>query len=207
MRILYVTLLVVVVDQVSKLLVKGFWIPSLNMYHAGMQLGESIPLIGNFFRLTFIENPGMAFGIDLGGKIFLTGFSFLASLGILYYLFKIRREGVGIRFSLAMILGGAIGNLIDRIFYGLLFGEGALFYGKVVDFFDVDFVHINLFGYQLNRFPIFNVADSCVTIGVLLMLFFHREFSGDEQLHKSGEAQPVGNGAASDLHPSGEPHS
>jgi len=70
-------------------------------------LGSSHAILGDFFRLTYIENPGMAFGIDVGGKLFLTLFSIVASAGILYYLFKIRGEALVIRFSLAMILGGA----------------------------------------------------------------------------------------------------
>ncbi len=72
MRVLYVTGLVVLFDQVVKLLVKGFEIPFLNLYVSGMALGTSYPIFGDFLRLTFIENPGMAFGIDLGGKLFLT---------------------------------------------------------------------------------------------------------------------------------------
>ncbi|MEX0602781.1 MAG: signal peptidase II, partial [Bacteroidota bacterium] len=72
MRILYVTGAIVVIDQITKLLVKGFSIGWLGVYHPGMPLGSSIPVIGDFLRLTFIENPGMAFGIDIGGKLFLT---------------------------------------------------------------------------------------------------------------------------------------
>ena len=65
-----------------------------------------------------------------------------------------------------MILGGAVGNMIDRMFYGVLYGEAPLFYGKVVDFFDVDFPDIDLLGYQLTRWPVFNIADASVTVGV-----------------------------------------
>ena len=181
MRVLYVTAIIVVLDQATKLLVKGFSLPFVDYYHAGMQLGASIPLLGDFFRLTFIENPGMAFGIDIGGKLYLTAFSTLASIGIVYYLFKIRQEALIIRVSLAMILGGAIGNLIDRVFYGVMFGEGPLFYGKVVDFFDLDFFNINVGGFHISRWPVFNIADAAVSIGVLLLLVFHRKFTAVEE--------------------------
>jgi signal peptidase II len=73
-----------------------------------------------------------------------------------------------------MILGGAVGNLIDRLFYGVLYGDGPLFYGRVVDFLDVDFFNVNILGYHMSRWPVFNIADSAVTIGVLLLLIFHR---------------------------------
>ncbi len=177
MKVLYVTGCIVVIDQVSKLLVKGFEIPFLNLYHSGMPLGASYPLIGDFLRLTFIENPGMAFGIDVGGKLFLTLFSIAATIGIFIYLYKIRNEAFVIRLSLAMILGGAIGNLIDRVFYGVIFGEGSLFYGKVVDFIDVDFFNFELLGYHMTRWPVFNFADASVSIGVILLLIFHRQFT------------------------------
>jgi signal peptidase II len=177
MRVLYVTGTIIVVDQISKLLVKGFEIPLLNIYHAGAPLGASYPILGDFLRLTYIENPGMAFGIDIGGKLFLTVFSIAASIGIFFYLFKIRREAAVIRLSLAMILGGAVGNLIDRVFYGVVFGEGPLFHGKVVDFIDVDFFNIEFWGFHLSRWPVFNVADASVSIGVVLLILFHRRFT------------------------------
>lgn len=177
MRITYVTLIIILLDQITKLLVKGFSIPFLNFYHAGLVLGSSYPIFGDLVRLTFIENPGMAFGIDVGGKLFLTIFSIAASIGIFFYLYKIREEAFIIRFSLAMILGGAIGNLIDRVFYGVIFGEGSLFYGKVVDFVDVDFFNLDFLGFHMSRWPVFNVADATVSIGVVLLLLFHRRFT------------------------------
>ena len=176
MRVLYVTLCIVFLDQVTKLLVKGFTLPIFNYYHQGMQLGQSIPVIGDFLRLTFVENPGMAFGIDIGGRLFLTIFSFMASIGIFYYIYHLRKEPFIIRLTLAMILGGAIGNLIDRIFYGVIFGEESLFYGKVVDFIDMDFFNIDFLAIHMNRFAIFNVADASVTSGIILMLLFYRKF-------------------------------
>jgi signal peptidase II len=175
MRVLLVSILIIIADQVTKLLVKGISLPALGVEIPGMQYGASRPVLGDFFKLTYIENPGMAFGIDIGGKLFFSVFSVLASIAILVYLYKAREESLGFRMSLALILGGAIGNLIDRVFYGVLYSEAPLFYGKVVDFFDVDFFNINVLGYHLSRWPVFNIADAAVTIGVALLLIFHRK--------------------------------
>lgn len=193
MRILYVTGAIVVADQIAKLAVKGFSIPFLNLYHAGVPVGSSTAIFGDLLRLTFIENPGMAFGIDLGGKLFLTIFSLFASVGILVYLYRIREEPFVIRLSLAMILGGAIGNLIDRVFYGVIFGEGPLFYGKVVDFVDIDFFNLDFLGFHMTRWPVFNIADAAVSIGVLVLLVFHRKFSRENEPAVSliGSTSPV----------------
>lgn len=173
MRILYLTLFIVVADQLTKLAVKGLSIPFLGIHVEGMVLGASKPILGDFLRITYIENPGLAFGIDLGGKVFFTIFSIVASIGILFYLYKVREEQLSYRLPLAMILGGAFGNLIDRVFYGFLFHDAALFYGRVVDFIDVDFFDVNLFGYHLSRWPIFNIADASVTLGVILFILFY----------------------------------
>ncbi len=175
MRILYLSLFIVVSDQLSKLMVKGIGLPALGIEIRGLPLGTSRPIFGDFVRLTYIENPGMAFGIDIGGKLFFSLFSILASIGILIYLYRSRNEHVAFRIALALILGGAVGNLIDRVFYGVLFQEAPLFYGKVVDFIDADFFNVNLFGYQLSRWPVFNIADASVTCGVIFMLFAHKK--------------------------------
>ncbi len=180
MRVLLVTALVVVIDQVSKLLVKGFSIPSLRIYHEGLHLGESIPLLGDFFRLTFVENPGMAFGIDTDSKLVLTLFTLLATVAIAAYMYHIRDHALALRLALALILAGAIGNLVDRMFYGILFGEGPLFHGRVVDFFDVDFFDISLGSFQLTRWFVFNIADAAVSTGVVLLLFTHRHVEAEE---------------------------
>lgn len=182
MRVLYITLGIILSDQITKFLIKGFSIPLLGIHIEGIQLGTSIQLIGDFLRLTYIENPGMAFGIDIGGKLFFSIFSIIASIGILYYLFKIRNESLSFRVSLSMILGGAIGNLIDRVLYGVLYNEGPLFYGKVVDFVDADFFNINLFGYHLYRWPVFNIADASVTCGVILLLLSQTKSSKEKEI-------------------------
>ncbi|MFQ5797397.1 MAG: signal peptidase II, partial [Bacteroidota bacterium] len=90
MRVLYFTFIIVVADQIAKLLVKGVRIPWLNIRFEGMALGASKPILGEFLKLTYIENSGMVFGIDFGGKMFFSVFSVIASIGILVYLFKIR---------------------------------------------------------------------------------------------------------------------
>lgn len=174
MRVLYLSLVIIIGDQVSKLLVKGLSIPALGISWQGMPYGTSKQLLGDFFRLTYIENPGMAFGIDVGGRLFFSLFQILASIAILIYLYRLRGNSLGIRIALALVFAGAIGNLIDRVFYGVLFHEGSLFYGRVVDFIDLDFFDLSLFGYNITRFFVFNIADASVTIGVILLLLFHR---------------------------------
>ena len=187
MRVVFVSVSIVIVDQITKLLVKGLSVPPLGIHWEGMRYGTSIPVLGDFFRLTYIENAGMAFGIDVGGKLFFSIVSIVASIAILVYLYRARHTLVAFRLSLALILGGALGNLIDRAFYGILFNGGALFSGRVVDFFDVDFFDITIGSYQLHRWPVFNIADACVSIGVILLLFVHR--SAEE---KSREAAVAG---------------
>jgi signal peptidase II len=177
MKIFYITFFIVLADQITKLLVKGIKIPSLGLEIKGMQLYDSFNVLGDFFRITYIENPGMAFGIDFGesAKLYLTLFSLFASIAITIYLIRHKNEKLSLRLPLAMILGGALGNLIDRMFYGLIYNEAPLFYGKVVDFLDFDFFNISLFGYSYDRWPIFNIADLSVSLGVIILLIFHRE--------------------------------
>lgn len=177
MNVLYVTLAIVIIDQLTKILVKGISIPLLGISLTGMSYGESHDVIGSFFRITFVENPGMAFGIDVGetSKLFLSLFSLFASLGIFIYMFKLKNESYGIRLAFALILAGAIGNLIDRTFYGVIYDYAPIFYGRVVDFLNVDFFDFTLFNHTYERWPIFNIADSAVTIGVILLIFLHRE--------------------------------
>jgi signal peptidase II len=189
-KILNLSIFIVLADQLSKLWIKGIQIPALGIHFAGLPLGSSRPIFGNLLRLTYIENPGMAFGIDIGGKIFFSFFSILASLGILYYLYKARHENLVFRIALAMILGGALGNLIDRLFYGVLFHEGPFFYGRVVDFIDADFFTMNFFGYHLSRFPVFNIADASVTCGVILMIVSHRRATEPGALPANGDPVP-----------------
>lgn len=166
-------LLLVLIDQCTKIAVKGFSVGSL--YHGGMYLGQSISVIGDAVRLTFVENPGMAFGISFGaGKIFLSLFSIAASIALLWFLVRLEPASRWILLALALVFAGATGNLIDRVFYGVLYGENPLFYGYVVDFVDVDMPDFTLFGREFTRFWVFNVADSCVTTGMTLLLIFNK---------------------------------
>ena len=123
MKVLNISLVVVLLDQISKLLVKGISIPFLNLEFKGMEYGSSINVIGDIFKFTFVENPGMAFGINVDGysKLLLSLFSLVASIAIIVYLYKVRKQKLFFRIALALILGGAIGNLIDRFFYGIIF--------------------------------------------------------------------------------------
>ncbi len=174
MRVLYVSLAVVILDQFTKILIKGIVIPGLNFFYEGMFLGQSIPVIGDFLRLTYVENAGMAFGLEVANRPILMVVTAVAIIFLFYYLYTIRNERYLNRLPFALILGGAIGNFIDRTFYGVIFGEGPLFYGRVVDFIDVDFFDINIFGYQMNRWAVFNIADASVTVGLVLMMLFYK---------------------------------
>lgn len=190
MRVLLLSLVIVLCDQITKLLVKGVELPALGISWQGMPYGASREILGDFFRLTYVENPGMAFSIDLGAKPVFAMFSLLASIAIIIYLYSARRSPLGFRIALAMILGGAIGNFIDRMFYGAWFYGEPLFYGRVVDFFDMDFFDINLFGYQLTRWPVFNIADACVTVGVVLLLLFHSSGAPDLRREEPASGAP-----------------
>ena len=193
MRVLYATLFIVIADQLSKIWIKGFHIPFLNIKHDGMYIGQKIPVIGDFFRITFIENPGLAFGIDINSniKLWISIFSLIASVGLVIYLYVVRKENIGFRIALALILGGAIGNFIDRAFYGIIYDYAPLFYGKVVDFLDFDFFNLTLFGRSYDRFAIFNIADSSVTIGIFLLLFLYRDHGRKELPQKDEVAIPA----------------
>lgn len=172
----FVALAIVLVDQATKLLVKGFSIAGIE--HRGMQLGESLPLLDSVVRITYIENPGMAFGIDFGaGKVLLSLFSLVAAVVLAILLRRLQERGAAwyLQLAIALLLGGAVGNLIDRVFYGVLYGEAPLFYGRVVDFLDVDIPDIRIGSWTLERWWVFNVADAAVTCGlVLLVLVGHR---------------------------------
>jgi signal peptidase II len=110
------------------------------------------------------------------------------------YIYRIKDGSKSLKIALACILGGAAGNLIDRMFYGVFYGYAPLFYGKVVDFLDFDFFNITFFGRSYDRWPIFNVADSAVTIGVLILLFFYKQVQKEEA--PVTETIPVDNASA-----------
>ncbi len=179
--------ILVVIDQIIKVLVK-----------TNMGLGETIDVIGDWFKLHFVLNKGMAFGMAFGGvwgKVFLSLFRIVLFVVLFRWIGKLaRREDTpaGALVGLTMIAAGALGNIVDSFFYGIIWPEtimpGAPFaflFGQVVDMF-----YFPLFNYQLpwQDFPrtffgaVFNFADSCVTCGaVYLILFQWRFFSKEEE--------------------------
>ena len=141
MRVLFVSAILVLADQVSKAIV----VRTMSLY-------ESIPIIPNFFHFTYITNDGMAFGIDFPfGYFIFSTVSLLLTFFLFWYLWSVRNHSIVIRLGLAMIIAGAIGNLIDRIMLG-----------EVIDF--LDFMIRDFHWY------VFNLADSYVTVGMVLLL-------------------------------------
>lgn len=165
----------IMLDQITKVYFKGFEL--LGISHQGYRLYDSDVVIPGVLNFTFVENPGMAFGIEFGeGKLLLSLFSIVASIFLAVFIYKIRNEHKGIVTGFTLILSGAAGNMIDRVFYGVFYDYGPLFFGKVVDFIQVNIP--DMFGYS--HFPVFNVADSCVTIGMVLLFIYQKhlpEFS------------------------------
>lgn len=171
-----------------------------------MLLGESIPIIRDVVQITFIENPNMAFGIEFGGKILLSLFALAACIGMLYYLYRIRNDSLARRLAVALILAGAFGNLFDRIFYGVLYGYAPLFQGNVVDYMDFNLFTIHWGNFHFKFWPIFNVADASVSVGVLAFLFLHRPRGAEEPtLPQATAAIPPGTEDASSPLPAAGP--
>ena len=186
-KLLTLSVILVIVDQATKLAIKGFNL--FGIHHKGMELDESISVIGDFLLFTFVENPGMAFGLDLGMPFLLGLFSIGAAIFLVYLLRQSYDNKIeGFHVALAMILGGAVGNLIDRVFYGVFYSYGPLFYGKVVDFINVDIPDIAIFGKTLDRFYVFNIADSAVSVGIVLLLFFYPKYQRREEAKKAALA-------------------
>ena len=161
---------------------KGFVIPFFDPVNSDLSVGESIPLINNILHITLVENPGMAFGFDPGSdfKLWILLFSLVASVGLMVYLYIVRNKALILRIAIALILGGAIGNLIDKMFYGLLFDYAPLFYGKVVDFVDLRLFSI----FVLNKtygIYVFNFADIAITAGVICFILFLNKQTKESQ--------------------------
>ncbi len=172
-----ISFFILLADQFSKLYIKGFVIPFFDPVSSGLSIGDSIPLINNFLHITLVENPGMAFGFDPGSdfKLWISLFSLIATVGLLVYLYSVRSKALILRIAVALILGGAIGNLIDKMFYGLLFDYAPLFYGKVVDFVDLRLFSIFVLNKTYGVY-IFNLADLAITAGVIcFILFFNKQ--------------------------------
>ncbi len=194
----FTVFIILFIDQALKIWVKT----SMFMY-------QDLNIISNWFIIKFIENNGMAFGLNLPGnygKLLLTIFRLIAAIGIIYYLKILIRQKShsGLIITVSMILAGAIGNIIDSAFYGIIFSESTPYskavllpqeggysgflHGKVVDMLYFPVFHgtwpswVPYKGGQSFEFfrPIFNIADSAITLGVLSIMIFQRKFFGME---------------------------
>lgn len=172
MKLLFVSLLILITDQLSKFYVKGIYLPFFNFEHSGLPQSRSIPVIERLFYITPVENPGIAFGIDFGPelKMLVSIFTILATLGLVVYLFKIKKEDVFIRLSVAVILGGALGNMTDRVFYGYFYGYASILSGSVVDFLDLRLFSFFLMNKTFSTY-VFNFADIAIILGVTALIF------------------------------------
>ena len=162
-------------------------------------IGENVKIF-SWFYIWFVENPGMAFGLTLGSKLFLTLFRIFVSCFIVYYIYRLVKINYKTSYIIvvSLVLAGAMGNIVDSIFYGALFSESTytsvaqwlpdgggyapFFMGKVVDMFYFPIFTfpdwVPLLGGQIFFSPVFNLADSYITVSVfLLIIFFHKDFS------------------------------
>jgi len=190
-------LLVVVIDQLSKLYIKTHFF-----------LGEEIHVMGNWFRLHFTENYGMAFGIELGGeygKLMLTFFR-IAAVGVIgWFIVKMAGDSSQQKFTLpwTLILAGAVGNIIDSVFYGVWFGYDTWFHGRVVDMFYFPIVQTTLPenfpiwpGEEFEFFrPVFNVADAAISVGFIMVLVMQSEIFGSGKNKDKEESNVTSEGA------------
>jgi signal peptidase II len=198
--------LVLIFDQVLKIWVKTHFM-----------LGDEIVIAKNWFILHFVENNGMAFGLEFGnsiGKYFLSVFRIVAVGAIGWYISKLWKKEVpfGVIVCFSLIMAGAIGNILDSAFYGLIFNDSygriATFFpegggystflqGRVVDMFYFPLISttypswVPFFGGESFVFfrPVFNIADSSITVGIISILVFYRKFFDEKQ--PPVESQPV----------------
>jgi len=196
-----IALFVILLDQAVKMLV-----------HFQMDFGTpgQIPVFGDWFKLHYTTNPGMAFGMELGseyGKLLLTSFRLVAMVGIGYYLYYIiqKKQHPAYILCISMILGGAIGNLIDSIFYGVWLNNAPYdaaspwFHGQVVDMFYFDIWEgylpewLPLWGGNYTAlWPIFNVADASIFIGVAIILVFQNRFFPEKKVQdEKPKSEPI----------------
>jgi signal peptidase II len=188
--------LVLLFDQASKIYIK------LNF-----SLGDHVDVF-NWFKIYFIENNGMAFGMEFIGKIFLTIFRIVAVAALSYYIFVLikKKARQGYILTIALVLAGAAGNIIDSVFYGVLFsdsfghiasflpqggGYASLFYGRVVDMLYFPIIRNNL-GETIFFSPVFNIADSAISVAVVIILIFYRKELNDSlETKKDKNVQPT----------------
>ncbi len=175
---LFAIVIILIIDQVVKTWVKT------NMF-----LGQEFKIIGNWFIIHFTENNGMAFGMELGGdagKLALTFFRIIAVCGIgygMHYLIK-HKFHRGLILNVSLILAGALGNIIDSVFYGKIYGYERLFHGRVVDMLYFPLISGNypkwlpVWGGEEFIFfrPVFNIADSAISVGVILILIYQKRY-------------------------------
>ncbi|GAA4446159.1 hypothetical protein GCM10023091_38810 [Ravibacter arvi] len=213
-KYLLISLLLIIIDQGTKMLV-----------HFKMEPGfpGQIVLISDWLKLHYVLNPGMAFGMQLGheyGKLLLTLFRLVAMFVIGWYLVRLAVRGASgtLLLALSMILAGAVGNVIDSTFYGVLLGNAPVgsptpwFHGQVIDMIFVDFWEgflpewIPVFGGQYYSTPIFNVADSCIFVGVCIVLIFQGHFYTPIENDTEGnvETDPEGGFKETDLQENNE---
>ncbi|MGC9353185.1 MAG: lipoprotein signal peptidase [Mariniphaga sp.] len=207
-RLLIIIFLVLAVDQVLKIWIK-----------TNLSLGEEIVVFKDWFILHFVENNGMAFGFEFAGeygKLFLSIFRIIAVIAIGWYLFRLsRRQEIpfGFLVSIALIFSGAIGNIIDSLFYGMIFnhsygqvadflpeggGYGTFLHGRVVDMFYFPVIQTTLpewlplwGGKEFVFFrPVFNIADSSITVGIFsILLFYRKQFNAPDKEEQANEEE------------------
>ena len=184
-KLVVLGIVLVVIDQIIKVLVK-----------TNMGLGEHIDVIGNWFKLLFVENEGMAFGWAFGGKtgkLLLSIFRICLCGALVWWIRSLCRKNgaaraagkaapipAGVLVGLTLITAGAFGNIIDSLFYGVIWGYAPFLFGKVVDMFYFPLWTwpdwLPLLGGHLFFEPVFNFADSCVTVGAFYLLLFQWRF-------------------------------
>lgn len=181
-----------------------------------MMIGSEFPVFGNWFFIHFVENNGMAFGFEFGGefgKMFLSLFRIVAVFGIGWYIFKLVKKDMPMGFiaCVSLILAGAVGNIIDSAFYGMIFnhsfgqvaelfpeggGYSSFLHGKVVDMFYFPLFIINfpewipfIGGSDFEFFrPVFNIADSAISVGIFSIIIFYRnQFNALDEKEKQEE--------------------
>jgi signal peptidase II len=172
LKVISLSIILFLIDQVSKLFVRGISIPLFNINFIGLSPGESRPLIDNLINITLVENPGIAFGIDPGESLrdIILIITILTCVSFFVYLLLAKKADIKARIAVAFILGGAAGNLFDRIFYGIFYNYAPLFQGNVVDFLDIKIFKFFIFN-NIHGNYVFNFADVSILSGVFILIY------------------------------------